>query len=205
MTGLIAALPDLALGATFLITWFHPATFGEKAVSGFLLLMLLEFITVHSAGFMGVVLVSGWTKRKRLLALLGLGCLYTIFVGGFALSFGEWWPVWSFWLLMANRLLGVLIGQAPEGREKVFIMASWAASVFFYVAFVFLTSFAPMPAFGLTPEFVGGLGLPGGGLWIEEPHRVIAFGFLYFLAMGLAELAGGRWLAGRPPFSVETP
>ncbi|TPW15194.1 MAG: hypothetical protein FD129_941, partial [bacterium] len=38
---------------------------------------------------------------------------------------------------------------------------------------------------GLTPAVHSRLGLEGGGIWIDEPHRVLAFGVAYFLAQGL--------------------
>ena len=40
----------------------------------------------------------------------------------------------------------------------------------------------------------------GSGLWIDEPQRVLAFGFLYFIGTGLSELFSHEWLPdGRLP------
>ena len=41
--------------------------------------------------------------------------------------------------------------------------------------------------------------LPGGGLWVDAPWRVMAFGFLYFSATGIWELREHRWLAEDAP------
>ena len=188
LKGIFAALPDFGLAAMYLITWLHPYAFGQNMVAYLLLLMLMEFINVHSAGFMGFMLISDTSRTKKGLGIVGFGLFYTLFVLGFALGFGVWWPVWAFWIMTGNRLLGLLIGQAPQGREKSFVMVSWALSVLFYLAFVFVTSIAPVPAFGLTEEVIRAQGLTGGGLWIDEPQRVIAFGFLYFTAVAISEV-----------------
>lgn len=58
----------------------------------------------------------------------------------------------------------------------------------------FFTTLVPMPALGITPEVVAGQHLPGSGLWVDQPQRVIAFGFLYFAAVGVSELYGHAWL-----------
>lgn len=65
----------------------------------------------------------------------------------------------------------------------------------FYLAFVFVTTLLPMPKLGITPAVVDAQDLPGSGLWIDEPHRVIAFGFLYFSTWGISELYAHRWAA----------
>ena len=55
----------------------------------------------------------------------------------------------------------------------------------------------PLPRLGLTPEVVARLALPGSGQWVEQPHRVLAFGFLYFAATAISEAFGHRWVPTR--------
>lgn len=197
--GLLASLPDFSLAGAFLYTWIEPTALGEDAVRYFMLTMLLEFIIVHSSAFMGTVILSREGTGKRLLALLGIGLFYTLFVGGFALGFGTWWPVWAFWALTLNRMLSVRIGGAPEGRERQYVRAGWALSVMFYLFGAFATTLLPVPELGMgtaSPD------LPGSGLWVDEPHRVLAFGVIYFGLTGLGELLGWgrslRFLKGVP-------
>jgi hypothetical protein len=189
-----AASPNLLLAGLFLVTWIWPTAAGDHMVSYCLLLMLLEFIVVHSSAFMGSVVVGKADSAGRVKAVLGLGLFYSLFVLGFALAFKSWWPLLSFWGLTLNRLLGVIFGVAPTGREKEFMQRGWGIAVLFYVGFAFVTTFLPMPRLGLTPDVVSAQNLRGSGLWISEPWRVIAFGFLYFLASGVSELFAHRWL-----------
>ena len=96
--------------------------------------------------------------------------------------------------MMGNRLLGVLIGQSPSGKEKELIISSWAVGVLFYLVFVFASTILPVPAFGITEEVIRTQNLTGSGLWIDEPYRVIEFGFLYFTVVALSEMWGHSWL-----------
>jgi len=196
LSALGAALPDLALGAVFLTAWVAPQTFQTNIIPKLMLVMLLEFVIVHSSAFMGAMLLGKQRRAKKVKTIIGLGVFYTLFVAGFALGCKTWWPVWSFWGLMLNRLLGMLLGQAPRGEARQFIQRSWAVSVCCYLGFVFLTTLAPIPALGVTGEF--SRGLPGSGLWVNDPQRVIAFGFLYFTAVGISGLFRHRWLRGEP-------
>ena len=52
-----------------------------------------------------------------------------------------------------------------------------------------------MPELGVTQEIVRAEELSGGGAWIGEPHRMLAFGFLYFTAATVTELIVGYRLA----------
>lgn len=194
---LFTALPDLGLGAVYLITWIAPYALGRRMVAHLMLVMLLEFIIVHSSGFMGSVLYGDARRVGKVTATLGFGIFYTLFVAGFALAFATWWPIWAFWGLTLNRLLGALVGQATTGAEKTYVQKGWAIGVIFYLAFVFATTLLPVPSLGITSAVRASQHLPGSGLWIDAPHRVIAFGFLYFTSWGISDLYGHRWLSAR--------
>lgn len=200
-----AALPDLAIAGVFLATWLSPDSVRPGLAKTLVLVMLLEFIVVHSAGFMGVALAGGMPAARKTLATLGLGGFYTLFVAGFALAFKTAWPLVSFWGLTANRLLGALFHRGPGDEAMAYVVRSWAGGAVFYLLFAFVTVLLPVPRLGLTPDVVAKLGLEGGGLWIDEPWRPVAFGTLYFTAVALSELAGHAWMpdtraasAGRP-------
>jgi len=195
-----AAIPDLALGIVYLVAWVAPQAFGVNIVPYLMLTMLLEFIIIHSSAFMGNVAIGNASKPAKLKLMIGLGAFYTLFVAGFAAGFKTWWPLASFWGLMLNRMLGQLLGQAPDGEEKAFLQRGWAVSVMCYLLGVFVTTLAPIPRLGLVGAFRDGL--PGSGLWVSQPQRVVAFGFIYFTLVGLSELAGHRWLPAAPGGAV---
>lgn len=193
--GIVAALPDFALAGAFVVTWIDPFAFGRTGVQYYLLTMLLEFIIVHSSALMGAVAFGRIVSRRRVLTMLGLGLFYTLFVGGFALAFTTWWPLWAFWALTFNRMLGVLLGDPVHGEERKYVQAGWALSVVYYIAGAFATIWLPIPELGLNPGVLEAIDLPGSGLWIDEPHRVLAFGAFYFGMTGVGEVLG--WARSR--------
>lgn len=194
LAALLAALPDFAIAGLALATWINPQWLGEDKVQWFLGLMLLEFIVIHSSAFLGVVALSDKPRSKRFLAALGLSAFYTLLAAGFSLGLESWWPLAAFWALTANRLLGILIGQAPDGEETALMAAGWGAGAVFYVLGAVATVVPPIPRFGIRPEMVGDLAADSGGLWVDQPHRVVAFAVLYFTCAGLFNLFAHRWL-----------
>jgi hypothetical protein len=56
-----------------------------------------------------------------------------------------------------------------------------------------------MPSFGITEDVIRRQAFTMQGLWVEDPYRVIAFGFLYFVASGLMELYSFKWTQVRLP------
>lgn len=197
LAGWLQALPDFALALACLAAWIAPARVEPGLVRSMLMIMLLEFIIIHSSAFMGTVVLSKATRGARARAIALLGLFYSLFVAGFALAFRTAWPVVTFWGLSLNRLLGVLLGQAPAGEELLLVRRGWAAHAMFYLLAVFLTTPFPVPRLGLTDDVLPTLGLTGGGLWVEHPQHLLAAGVVYFAAVGLSGAHGHRWLRER--------
>ncbi|MHC4818393.1 MAG: hypothetical protein ACYTF8_10095 [Planctomycetota bacterium] len=193
---LATALPSAALAATFLVTWIAPYTFGEQMVRHLLLLMLLEFIIIHSSPFMGLAVISDEPRKRKVRKLLFLGAFYSLFAAGFAAGFERWWPMFAFWGLTGNRLLAALVGPPAREADKRHIQSVWGATVLWYLLAAGATTFLPIPRFGITTAVRRTQDLPGTGLWIDEPHRVVAAGFLYFAAVAVT-LAAMQWKKGR--------
>jgi hypothetical protein len=195
----VNALPDFAFAAVFLVTWFAPGALGAGTVERLLLVMMLEFVIIHSAAFMGTLALRPADRGRKSLSMVALGFFYSIFAGAMSLAFRTWWPLAAFWVQTGNRLLGVLSGRPPAGTERAQVMSSWVVSVVLYLGCVGVTSVLPIPPLGLTAPVIDALHLPGSGVWVDEPYRVIAFGFLYFALTGWWELVGPAWLARRIP------
>ena len=75
------ALPDLITSATFLCAWIAPGLIGYARVRDLMLLMLIEFIVMHSGAFTAVVFgMQDVSRIKRALSLAGLTAFYLMFV-----------------------------------------------------------------------------------------------------------------------------
>lgn len=177
----ISVLPDALTALAYLITWFLPLAWKADAVKLLMLVMLLEFLVVHSGAFIGAIVMSDKASRRaKTLAVLGFGAFYMIFAGAFSLAFDSWWPLLTFgWLLLAKFAM-IWLAPIPKTEEAQRQMALWAFSVVAYLGAVFMGAILPLPRFGLDADVVAQLHLPGSGLWIEKPHTIIAGGFVYF-------------------------
>ena len=177
----ISALPDALTSLAYLVTWFSPLLWKADAVKFLMLVMLLEFLVVHSGAFIGAIVLSDKASRRaKTLAVLGFGSFYMLFAGAFSLAFDSWWPVLTFgWLLVAKFAM-IWLAPVAKTEEAQRQMTLWAFSVAAYLGAVFLGVILPLPRFGLEADVVAQLHLPGSGQWIEKPHTVIAGGFVYF-------------------------
>lgn len=199
-TRLAAALPDAVVSASFLVVWIAPFALGERAVRNALLTMLVEFVLMHASGMLGgIAFDRGRRRANRLFVLAGFTAFYGLFIGAFVLAFDALWPIAVFGWLILGKFAGVFAARGHTAGEARRMQAEWAASAAFYVGGVFLTLLLPLPRLGMSETLQPAFGLVGGGVWVDEPHRVVAFGALYFAA-----LAWVKWRA-RPPGRVDRP
>lgn len=187
-----AALPDAITAAMFALVWASPFVFGALSVKTAMLTMLLEFFLVHATGFFTAFANTPDTsKGKRIASLLGLSLFYLLMIGAFCASFGEWWPLLGFGWLLLGKILWVRAHPVADDDAMFWQMGAWAASVVAYLFGCFLTVIADIPRWGMSTELQPQFGLSGGGLWIDEPHRVVAFGVVYFSLLALGKVAAG--------------
>jgi hypothetical protein len=191
---LFAALPDALTCVAYAWTWLQPLRFESGAVKSLMLVMLMEFLCVHSGGFLGMtVLADDISRAKKSLAIAGLGCFYLMFATAFSLAFQAWWPVYTFVWLLGSRFALVWLSPRPREDEASRQMALWGLSVAAYLAGVFAGVMLPIPELGIRHELLPALGLVGEGLGVEKPQTVIASGVFYFAVM-----AWSKWKWGAP-------
>lgn len=191
----LAVLPDCVSAAAFTCLWMFPLAFGGSGVRNAMLVMLVEFILVHATGFLGVAVLAENASRLRKVGMLtGFAMLYLVFIAAFAMAFDAWWPLLAFgWLLLGK--LGIVFGaRDAASRAAQDAPQAWAMSALAYIVAVFATLFLPVPRLGLGEGVLAQLQLPGSGAWVEQPHRVIAAGALYFGMM-----AWVKWRTARRP------
>lgn len=187
---MVKALPDLIMAGIFLWVWLDPSGWRRQLVAQGLLIMLLEFILIHSSAFFGMALFApGWTRGKRLRLLLGLGVFYGLFVTVWSWQFRSWWPLLFFAWLLGGRLAAVLLNRRAVGELRWRQYGLMALSTLLFLLCVPGALLLPLPRLGLVHH--GHVyGLTGSGEWVSHPHTAIAALVLYF---GL--LALGKWLA----------
>jgi hypothetical protein len=174
------ALPDAITAGIFLYAWIAPLAWRQTLVAELMLVMLVEFILIHAAPFLGnIMLASGMPVKHRLRVFAGFTLLYGLFIGSFALGFRSWWPVVAFIWLTAAKLVPIATDMRHTRRQQQRMRGYWGVSALFYLLAVFATVFIPFPELGITRHGAA-YGIPGSGHWVSHPNSVIAAGFLYF-------------------------
>ena len=179
-----AAAPDFAMAGVYLVTWISPFTLGRTMVKDLMFAMIVEFVAIHAANFLGrLVAARGGSLAGSLLVFAGLCGFYSIFAVALSYAYGGWWPFWAFYGMMANHLASIVLSGSHAEKKRV--ARAWGAAMAFFLAAVFLTTLLPMPTLGVTPEVKAAQHFTGSGLWIERPWKVLAAGFFYFFALGV--------------------
>ena len=197
--GIFAALPDAVTAGGFALVWASPFVFGPLSVKSAMLTMLIEFFLVHATGFFTAFASDSSASRlQRIAMLLGLSLFYVLMISAFAFNFHAWWLLLAFGWLLVGKIVWVVQNPKPSDASTNRQMLAWAGSVALFLAAVFFTSIADIPRWGMNPDLAPKFGLdPQGGLWEAEPHRVVAFGVLYFGISFLVKLAVGLFDAGK--------
>ena len=181
---LVSGIPEIALGIGFFITWWQPDRLGTEWVSFALELMLLEFILIHSSGFMRMKARRAETIWARIGWFAGIGAFYSMFVLGICLSLDTWRPMIAFWIITVQRLAADVLDPKPSEETQAWFGISVASNAMLYLGGVFLTILLPFPRWGITRAVQSTVGIDGSGLWQDEPHRVVVLAGLYYLLRG---------------------
>lgn len=189
-----SALPDVVSAGLFLWVWIDPSAWRHDLVAQLMLVMLLEFILVHSAPFLGgAVMAHDQPRWTRIRVVLGLGSIYLLFVGAWAWMFQSLWAVGAFVWLLGSKMVAIMLNRQSDQDAKHEQSALWGLSVMFYLVAVIGTVVIPLPELGVTLHGHA-YGIPGSGAWVSDPHIVLAAGVVYFSLLAMSKL--GRWSRG---------
>jgi hypothetical protein len=186
------AVPSFSMGFRLLAVWRDPLSIdGGRWVRYGVGLFVVEFILLH-AGVMlgGAAAASGGGFDWGVLLLLGF---YGLFAGAFALGFRNSALFTSFIIVIGGRALGSLLGISTE--SQALFMAHSLIGIMLYFVLVIASVIIPWPRRGITEAIAAEQRVPGSsGLWVEQPHRAIGPAAIYYLLLGIAEVALLTWI-----------
>ena len=154
--------------------------------------MLLEFFTIHAFGF----LFSSLEKRSgiffKIVKTLVIGTLIGSVYFWVIQILSSWvdasWLTIFFLIFCLKRIWAFIFNKILQTDcEKITFKSLWITQIACFTGLMLLTSDLPVPAFGIKPELIAQTKSPNsGGQWVDSPQTLVAFGFLYFVAIGLA-------------------
>ncbi|MFH0990333.1 MAG: hypothetical protein V1799_10010 [bacterium] len=185
----VSALPDFALGIVYLLTWIFPSMFSTGFLSTLFLTLCLECITILFAYPIELEHISDDSPEKKQKTIRNLVLVFLTCCSVLSVVFQVPWPMVAGTMVMLNRLMAVLLGNIPTGKEKASVRIRAVVSVL-----LILWSFTIVQAISSFP----GIGLPSFGitntiraqerLFLMDPVEVLAFGFCYYSSLGVFEL-----------------
>lgn len=181
--GVAGAAGSFALAATFWIAWWNPARLGGEMVVYLVYLMVAEFVLMHASVFLASLAETPMDPKQRLLAMGGLGLLYSLFAGAISFAAKSAWPFVMLWAVILLRFVPAALRGPGAGPPQGYMVRAASSSAVYILGAAFCL-FYPLPMLGA----VGSLSAHGEGIWMDEPHRPLAFGVFYFLMLGLIEL-----------------
>lgn len=192
----VAALPDFILSAVFLIAWISPETIGNWIVFDLMLAAFMEFFVIHSMLCMGQYGFIQTSLLRKVVEVIMLTAIYLAVAYAIGQIVDDTWTVPTMMILLANRVFFIFQIEAPTDEKHRLARREWGAVFSLYGICTALTvsEFISLPYFSLTPAFLETLDLGHLLLLSPEPHRVMAFGVLYFTTVGLSQLFDHRWL-----------
>ena len=173
----------LIIAYQFSVIWFQPEASDVSKISSMAILMVFEFIMVHSGVFMAVM-----PKRLSLFLLVPF---YGLFAWGFSSAMEGNDILIIYLLVVLNRMRFAFSEVDIQIRSRAILFSISAAILYFILIFITLFSNGVFGELGLTQEFLNSSGyfetLTASGEFMERPHTAISFGFFYYCFLAVVE------------------
>lgn len=188
------AIPCFTMGFRMLSVWRDPMAIEQgRWVRLGVGVFVMEFILLHAGIMIGA---QAMDMSSGALSIGGAGLLvgfYTLFAGAFAFAFKSRMLFMSFVWVIVGRFVAVLIGVSNQ--DKALFLAHSVIAMMIYFALVIASVFLPWPRLGITEAIATQTRDPkASGLWVEQPHRAIGPATVYFLVLGIVEIALMTWV-----------
>ncbi|OAT49126.1 hypothetical protein [Providencia heimbachae] len=186
-----------------LSVWFYPEYYNAEIIYNLTIILIFEFILVHSGVFMAVI--------QNKLALAGFALFYGIFALAINTSVLGDAPIilYLYSATVINRMVFGLTSRTPQERQENMLYSALMALNFMFCIFAALILSFMVPYGGLTPSYLSSISyfdvMSSGGEFPEKPHVAFAFGVMYFsmpVIMPMIIWFFSRWYKSRKQTSA---
>jgi hypothetical protein len=191
LVALCFALPALGMSARLFQVWRAPLDVdGGRWVHLGVSYFASEFVLLQAGAMIGAIVASGGGTTYIAIGYLALLYCYIIWV--VARSSKSTVLVWSMLGLVVGRGIAVLLGASQD--DALLLFAHSIVGGVLYVVMVLASLIVPFPRLGITPELAHRLQVPGASsAWKDSPEQAIGAGAVYFLLLGLTQMALLSW------------
>ncbi len=161
----------------FLLVWMHPEKYSVSLINDLSILIIFEFIMVHSGVFM--------TALPKKISLFVFVPFYGLFAFGFNASVVDTNIIYIYLSTVFSRMLFAFADVSEETRMQQLGKAAIKCTFYFFLMFAVAFGHFFIPELGLTQEFLQNSNyfsvVKSSGLFIEKPYIPMCMGFLYYL------------------------
>jgi len=197
-----AAVPDAITAGLYVLAWTVPKLLGVGQVRLLLTAVLVEFLVMHASAFYGFGIRRRGERPAKRAAILGaITAVYLVPIVLAAVTLKSFSPVISFLWLFTCRFAFLWRHPATVEDEMRRMKLLWMVSLASYFLGTIAVTRLPLPALGITPDFVAALSLSGHpNPKAQPPWLALAFGIFYFAVQAATKFVlAGRESAPPPP------
>jgi len=171
-------IPAFFMSLYFWMVWVNPLIFGVDVTLGCTLLLVVEFVSIHSS-----FMIAGIARAKTSIWLI---LVYAVFIVVPAVATKTLWPILFFAWHVYETMKS--FRNASEEQSKL-RLARWIGSTILFMAAIMLAVMVPWPDLGWRAGIVD-----DHAAWVQEGtgkrnyHITPAWGTLYFFFQGMMSL-----------------
>jgi hypothetical protein len=184
----IAMTTNLLLVVLFCRALTHPAGFTDFIYKTGIMIFVIEFMSLHSSGmFLGAVQQEGKTGKTALSTRgkIVLFAFYNIMVVAFAAGTGQWIAALYFFISLVGK---ATFSRTIDAQKRLAPVAAGIAMLVVATFVVVLSASLLADWFPLPAEVRAARPPDQGGLFVNTPQTLMAWGAIYFSLMTICEL-----------------
>jgi hypothetical protein len=175
---------NLFIAIQFLYLWISPDVNDIHKIQNLSILIVFEFIMVHSGVFMAVMPLK--------FSLFVFFPFYGLFAWGFNTIVSDNSIVMLYLLTVFNRMRFAFFNIDKQMQAELMLKSFYTLGIYFTTIMVVVISAQIIPKFGLTEAFLEKATYSkikqGSGLMIDSPNVSMCLGCIYFILLSLLEI-----------------
>ena len=178
------------LAYIFLTLWLHPQASNVEMIYSLTILILFEFVLVHSGAFMSAIPLIA--RRRSWMVWIAFILFYGLFALVFNALVSDNRIIILYGAVVLNRMLPGIFSKDETNRAKRVALSGLFAMIYLVLFFSLIFGSSYIPRYGLTEAFLTSVDFAGvekmGGDFAEVPHVFMCFGVLYYLILTLVDV-----------------
>jgi hypothetical protein len=176
----------------FLWTWVAPGSVFFADANTMEMVYVLEFASLHAAGFLMIFFVSKTMPRWfKAMGIFAMGAFYVGFFAVLGFEVGVWWPAGVMLIFVFDKIRHAVF-RRPDEDDDLHFGIQWGGSTALFVLLTGLAFMLPWPHLGILPSPDEGK-IDADGAVQAGSHVVIVAGFLYFGSVAALKYGFARY------------